>query len=36
MSSVSVIGAGLVGCLAALGLSDKGYKVTLFELRDGM
>lgn len=35
MSSVSVIGAGLVGCLAALGLSNQGYKVTLFELRDG-
>lgn len=35
MTSVAVVGAGLVGCLAALGLSKKGYNVTLFELRDG-
>ncbi|CCH42857.1 Kynurenine 3-monooxygenase [Wickerhamomyces ciferrii] len=34
MSTVGVVGAGLVGCLAALGLSKKGYKVTILELRD--
>ncbi|KAH3664387.1 hypothetical protein WICMUC_005772 [Wickerhamomyces mucosus] len=34
MSSVAVIGAGLVGCLAALGLSNRGYDVTIYELRD--
>ncbi|WPK25747.1 hypothetical protein PUMCH_003074 [Australozyma saopauloensis] len=31
--SVAVIGAGLVGCLAALAFSSKGYNVTLYELR---
>ncbi|ODV93198.1 hypothetical protein PACTADRAFT_35829 [Pachysolen tannophilus NRRL Y-2460] len=30
---VGVIGAGLVGCLTALALQKKGYKVILFELR---
>jgi kynurenine 3-monooxygenase len=35
MPSVAVVGAGLVGCLAALGLSKEGYEVTLFELRGG-
>lgn len=34
MSSVAVVGSGLVGCLGALGLSKRGYKVTLYELRD--
>ncbi|OBA24365.1 kynurenine 3-monooxygenase [Metschnikowia bicuspidata var. bicuspidata NRRL YB-4993] len=31
--SVGVVGAGLVGCLAALAFSAKGYKVHLFDLR---
>lgn len=31
--SVGVVGAGLVGCLAALAFSAKGYNVTLFEMR---
>ncbi|KAF5212776.1 kynurenine 3-monooxygenase, mitochondrial precursor [Clavispora lusitaniae] len=31
--SVGVVGAGLVGSLAALAFSSKGYNVTLFELR---
>lgn len=31
--SVAVVGAGLVGCLAALAFSAKGYKVTVFEMR---
>ncbi|AET40975.1 kynurenine 3-monooxygenase Ecym_7125 [Eremothecium cymbalariae DBVPG len=30
---VAVIGAGLVGCLAAIGLSKKGYNVSLFDYR---
>lgn len=32
--SVAIIGAGLVGCLAALNFAKLGYYVTLFELRD--
>lgn len=36
MTSVGIVGAGLVGSLAALGLAKKGYEVTLYELRDGM
>ncbi|KAG7663692.1 BNA4 [[Candida] subhashii] len=31
--SVGVVGAGLVGCLAALAFAAKGFHVTLFELR---
>ena len=31
--SVAVVGAGLVGCLAALAFAAKGYNVQLFELR---
>lgn len=31
--SVAVVGAGLVGCVAALAFSAKGYKVTLYEMR---
>ncbi|KOH00756.1 kynurenine 3-monooxygenase [Saccharomyces eubayanus] len=31
--SVAVIGAGLVGCLAALALSKEGYQVTLYDFR---
>lgn len=31
--SVAVVGAGLVGCLAALAFSAKGYDVTVFEMR---
>lgn len=31
--SVAVVGAGLVGCVAALAFSSKGYKVTLYEMR---
>ncbi|KAK6458674.1 kynurenine 3-monooxygenase mitochondrial precursor [Scheffersomyces xylosifermentans] len=30
---VGIVGAGLVGCLAALAFAAKGYSVTLFELR---
>lgn len=30
---VGIVGAGLVGCLAALALAAKGFQVTLFELR---
>lgn len=30
---VAVIGAGLVGCLAALAFSSKGFEVFLFEMR---
>lgn len=30
---VAVIGAGLVGCLAAIALHKKGYQVTMFEMR---
>lgn len=31
--SVAVLGAGLVGCLAALALAKRDYKVTLFDYR---
>ncbi|CAI4054796.1 kynurenine 3-monooxygenase SKDI_02G0130 [Saccharomyces kudriavzevii IFO 1802] len=31
--SVAIIGAGLVGCLAALAFSKKGYHVTLYDFR---
>lgn len=31
---VGIVGAGLVGCLAALAFAAKGFSVTLFELRD--
>lgn len=34
MKTVAIVGAGLVGCLAALGLEKEGYQVTIFELRD--
>ncbi|ONH65194.1 Kynurenine 3-monooxygenase [Cyberlindnera fabianii] len=34
MKTVAIVGAGLVGCLAALGLEKEGYDVTIFELRD--
>ncbi|CAH2353386.1 kynurenine 3-monooxygenase [[Candida] railenensis] len=30
---VGIVGAGLVGCLAALAFAAKGYSVSLFELR---
>lgn len=30
---VGIVGAGLVGCLAALAFAAKGFSVTLFELR---
>jgi kynurenine 3-monooxygenase len=33
MSEIAVIGAGLVGCLAAIGFAKKGYKVALYEGR---
>lgn len=33
MAEIVVIGAGLVGCLAALGFAKKGYKVQLYEGR---
>lgn len=31
---VGIVGAGIVGCVAALALESKGFQVTLFELRD--
>lgn len=31
--SVAIVGAGLVGCVAALGLSAKGYDVSVYEMR---
>ncbi|RLV91018.1 Kynurenine 3-monooxygenase [Spathaspora sp. JA1] len=31
--TVGIVGAGLVGCLAALAFAKKGYLVTVFELR---
>lgn len=31
--TVGIVGAGLVGCLAALAFAAKGYQVTLFEMR---
>ncbi|CAI4246233.1 AEL_collapsed_G0001070.mRNA.1.CDS.1 [Saccharomyces cerevisiae] len=31
--SVAIIGAGLVGCLAALAFSKEGYNVTLYDFR---
>ncbi|QLG73337.1 hypothetical protein HG535_0E04210 [Zygotorulaspora mrakii] len=31
--SVGIIGAGLVGCLAALAFAKRGYRVTLFDYR---
>ncbi|MBD7912839.1 MULTISPECIES: FAD-dependent oxidoreductase [Clostridium] len=34
--STVIIGAGLVGCETALWLADKGKKVTLVELQDGI
>lgn len=33
MPTAAVIGAGPVGCLAALGLAQRGYVVTLYEAR---
>lgn len=33
LQSVGIVGAGLVGCLAALAFSAKGFTVYLFELR---
>lgn len=32
--SIVVVGAGLVGCLSALGFAEKGYKVRVFEARE--
>lgn len=32
-TSIGIVGAGLVGCLAALAFTRKGYEVTLFDLR---
>lgn len=32
--TVAIVGAGLVGCLAALAFAEKGFEVSLFELRD--
>ncbi|CAI4037154.1 hypothetical protein SMKI_02G0170 [Saccharomyces mikatae IFO 1815] len=32
--SVAIIGAGLVGCLAALAFSKEGYHVTLYDFRE--
>lgn len=31
--TAAVIGAGPVGCLAALGLAERGFKVVLYESR---
>lgn len=32
-ASVGIVGAGLVGCVAALAFSAKGYQVSVYELR---
>lgn len=36
MPSVSIIGAGLAGCEAALQLADSGYQIELYEMRPGV
>ncbi|MGY6561165.1 MAG: FAD-dependent oxidoreductase [Luteibaculaceae bacterium] len=36
MSEITIVGAGLVGCLQALYLAKKGYKVQVFESRPDM
>lgn len=32
--SVGIVGAGIVGCVAALALESRGYDVTVFEMRE--
>ena len=34
--TVVISGAGLVGCIAAIGFANKGWNVLVYESRDGL